>query len=180
MKHRDEFPGLFNRLGYRIGVEIGTQRGLFAEHLLRGCPQLYLYCVDIWKQQPRDDYNDVANVADVHQQGYYEEAIKKLTQFPNRWHVIRDWSVNAATTFDDLLFDFAYIDANHSYKCTMEDLEAWYPKVRPGGMVCGHDYLDSGTNFGVYSAVRDFTKDKNVKVRSTREAWPSWYFAKGG
>jgi hypothetical protein len=179
MKHRDEFPKLFNRLGYRFGAEVGTQRGLFAEHLLKNCSSLeMLHCIDIWKQQPKEIYNDVANGPDDIHELHYEQTLERLNPFANRYNVLRMWSVDAAELIEEELLDFVYIDANHSYKCTTEDLEAWYPKVRPGGMMCGHDYLDSGTNFGVYSAVQDFTRNLKVKVHSTQEQWPSWYFIK--
>ena len=62
------------------------------------------------------------------------------------------------------------------------DLQAWYPKLRPGGVLAGHDYLDGMLpegNFGVKSAVDAFQRQQRLKVRSTREAaWPSWYLIK--
>jgi hypothetical protein len=37
--------------------------------------------------------------------------------------------------------DFVYIDGNHRFEQVVADLAAWAPKVRPGGIVAGHDYL---------------------------------------
>lgn len=33
-----------------------------------------------------------------------------------------------------------FIDACHDYKCVKEDILAWYPKVKVGGYISGHDY----------------------------------------
>ena len=35
-----------------------------------------------------------------------------------------------------------YIDARHDYESVKEDLEHWLPKVKLGGIVAGHDYVD--------------------------------------
>lgn len=48
-------------------------------------------------------------------------------------------SLQAAEQFDDGVFDLVFIDGNHSNKTTKQDISAWLPKVRPGGILCGHD-----------------------------------------
>jgi hypothetical protein len=40
----------------------------------------------------------------------------------------------------------------------MDDLKAWLPKVKKGGIVAGHDYLNP--DYGVNQAVKDFAGDK--------------------
>jgi glycosyltransferase involved in cell wall biosynthesis len=49
----------------------------------------------------------------------------------------------AADLFADDSIDFAFIDAAHDYHNVRTDLQAWWPKVRPGGMLAGHDYTNS-------------------------------------
>jgi hypothetical protein len=49
-------------------------------------------------------------------------------------------SIQAAAGFPDKLFDLVYVDADHEYASVREDLVAWKPKVRPGGLIGGHDY----------------------------------------
>ncbi len=62
----------------------------------------------------------------------------------------------------------------------LEDLEAWFPKVRPGGVLAGHDYLDGtfdGTEYGVKTAVDAFFGARGITVHRTRESpprYPSW------
>ena len=41
----------------------------------------------------------------------------------------------------DGFFDFIYVDARHDFKGVYEDLVAWWPKLRAGGIMAGHDYV---------------------------------------
>jgi hypothetical protein len=50
-------------------------------------------------------------------------------------------SEEAAPKIPDGSLDFAYIDANHAYEYVKRDIELWWPKIRDGGMLAGHDYL---------------------------------------
>jgi len=44
------------------------------------------------------------------------------------------------TAFSDNSFDFIFIDGNHTYDYVKSDINNWYPKVKPGGILMGHDY----------------------------------------
>lgn len=173
--HREELHRLIVDLELKLGVEVGTQRAEYAVYLLENT-DLYLHLVDIWQYQ--ENYDDLANVPDEVQESYLLEALHNLAPYSGRYSIIRKFSMDAAKGFSDESLDFVYIDANHSYASTTADLEAWYPKIRAGGLVSGHDFLDSGSNFGVKSAVTDFLANKGHKLYITREQWPSWYFTK--
>jgi cephalosporin hydroxylase len=45
-----------------------------------------------------------------------------------------------AMSFEDNSLDFVFIDASHDYQSVKQDIEAWLPKVRSGGIIAGHDY----------------------------------------
>jgi predicted O-methyltransferase YrrM len=53
---------------------------------------------------------------------------------------IRMASVNAAKLFPDNSIDIVFIDACHEYECVKEDINAWLPKIKKGGIISGHDY----------------------------------------
>jgi hypothetical protein len=59
-----------------------------------------------------------------------------------------------ASNFKDASLDFCFIDANHKYECVSKDIDAWRPKVKPGGIFAGHDYTD-WPGFGVMRAVNE-------------------------
>jgi hypothetical protein len=72
--------------------------------------------------------------------GFYAEAHARLAEFGSRANIIRAASVETAAGFKDHSIDVVYIDGNHTLPYVIADVHAWAPKVRPGGMVCGHDY----------------------------------------
>lgn len=49
-------------------------------------------------------------------------------------------SIEAAATYADNSLDFVFIDADHSYEAVRADIIAWWPKVKSGGIISGHDY----------------------------------------
>ena len=52
-------------------------------------------------------------------------------------------STEAAKKMENQSLDFAYIDARHDYCGVKDDLEAYWPLIKPGGIMAGHDYVTS-------------------------------------
>ena len=71
---------------------------------------------------------------------------------------IQSTSILAAEQFEDNSLDFVHIDASHEYEDVLNDIKSWYPKVKPGGMITGDDYLWPGVN----KAVNEYFKDKAI------------------
>jgi len=86
--------------------------------------------------------------------------------------VYREDSLSAAARWDDGHFDFVFIDADHSYESVKRDITGWYPKVRSGGLLCGHDYGPPPRGKhpghpGVAVAVKEIFGDKHISTPST-------------
>lgn len=83
-------------------------------------------------------------------------------------------SVQASRQFDDETLDFVFIDADHTYESVKADIAAWWPKVKPGGILAGHDFCDEFP--GVEQAVNEFFDGRDV----IRRRYPprSWWFDK--
>ena len=64
-------------------------------------------------------------------------------------NIIRDLSVNASKRFNDNSLDFIFIDAAHDYKSVKADIDAWLPKIKPGGIIAGHDLHAEGVKQAV-------------------------------
>lgn len=126
---------LFRELGHRKGVEIGTERGLYAEEIAKRNPELDLYCVDAWTAYK--GYRDHVTQQKLDQ--IYDDAQKRL--IPYKVTLVKEWSMEALDRFDDKSLDFVYIDANHEFKQTVDDITEWTKKVKSGGIVAGHDYI---------------------------------------
>ena len=94
---------------------------------------------------------------------------------------MRMTSEEAVKHFGDHSLDFVFIDANHSYEAVRGDIRFWWPKVKPGGICAGHDYLDGeiaeGT-FGVKKAVDEFVQSHQLTLFVIGEKWPTWYVQK--
>lgn len=74
--------------------------------------------------------------------------------------MIADLAVAAAGLPDGTL-DFLFCDADHSAQGTLEAIEAWWPKLRPGGLLAGHD-LDYPDFPGVRQAVEETSRRLSV------------------
>lgn len=133
--NRETLAQMFGTLGYRVGVEVGTERGLYAEVLCRENPGVTLYCVDAWKAYR--GYRDHVDQRKLDR--FFDETTARLR--PYHAELVRMFSVEAAATFTNASQDFVYLDGNHRLEQVVADLAAWAPKVRPGGIIAGHDYL---------------------------------------
>lgn len=71
---------------------------------------------------------------------------------------LRMMSAQAGRLFDDQSVDFCFIDGDHTYEAVSEDVRTWFPKIRNGGIIGGHDYVNP-LHPGVKQAVDEFFKD---------------------
>lgn len=133
-RQRTDLAGILNELKMEKGVEVGVKKGEFALHNLQNWPLNREYwLVDLWKHQ--DNYYDNSNKKDKDHQAYYKTAMKALDKYKTQIRVCRNYSTLCATQVPDEYFDFVYIDARHDRKGCHEDLVAYWPKVKQGGMV---------------------------------------------
>ena len=93
------------------------------------------------------NYVDDANVNADAQQANFDETREKLKPWAHKVEFVRALSSEAVDRFHDGEFDYAYVDARHDFVGVMEDLENYYPKVRPGGILAGHDYVTAAEAF---------------------------------
>lgn len=170
---RKHIGKILNHFNYSRGVEVGVRRGSFSKIILSTWSG-HLVLVDSWKHL--DNYIDRSNVSDESHEDNYNQTIKNLENFNERYTIVRDLSSNAASKFEDQCFDFVYIDANHCYESCLEDISVWIKKIKSGGFIGGHDYLNMVKRhgvFGVEKAVKDFfNKEPDI---ITKEKWPSWF-----
>lgn len=133
---RDDLALWFAEAGYRYGVEVGTEYGYYAETLLEANPNLYLVCVDPYlAYREYREHTSQWKLDDIQ-----AEAQDRLRKYGDRCYMMRETSVEAARNWVNKL-DFVYLDGNHSLPYVISDLHAWVPKVRKGGCIAGHDYI---------------------------------------
>ncbi len=168
---RTELPVMLNERGlHGCGVEIGVKQGEYSEFLLSCWRGRHLISVDPWLEEEADKYVDIANVEQSQHERYLAETRQRLGRFGARSSIWRMTSLEANERIPRHSLDFVYIDARHDYASVLEDLEAWYDKVRPGGIIAGHDYLDGmlpAGEFGVKRAVDEFFGERGLIVYPT-------------
>ena len=152
---------LWHELGYKIIVEVGTEQGKFAAEICRDNPQAKLYCVDPYMAYDRYEQHQTQDKLDR----FLAEAQERLAL--HNVMFLRMTSLEGAQFFRDGELDAVFIDANHAYEYVKADIEAWAPKVRRGGMVCGHDYKPEGQErkplpFGVIQAVNEYVAANKI------------------
>ena len=132
---------LFADLDFNLGVEIGTDEGKYAEVLLKTIPNLGLYCVDPWLSQAYELNQQPESFVD---QSFfdkrYKETLKRLSPY-KACRIIRQKSMDALSHFIGESLDFVYIDGNHDFLNVTQDMHSWLKKIRPGGILSGHDYV---------------------------------------
>lgn len=67
--------------------------------------------------------------------------------------LVESSSIEAAKNYKGPLLDSVWIDADHHYAECKADIEAWSHWVKPGGIICGHDYWH--VHVGVMDAVNE-------------------------
>ena len=149
---RERLAMLFGELGFKRGAEVGVAEGIFSKVLCLHIPNIELFAVDLWDKYYHTDGHPIKNI-DM-QESSLRLAHEKLD--PYNVTFIRKPSVEAAKDIPDLSLDFVYIDADHSFDFVMQDLIVWSRKVRPGGIVSGHDYYRF-RGAGVVNAVDAYT-----------------------
>ena len=131
---RDDLPQFFLDMGYKIGAEIGVDKGEFSEKFAKA--GLQLYAIDPWKSY--DDYTDSRGQERL--DFLHEHTGRVLAPYSNA-KIIRKTSMEAVEDFADNSLDFVYIDGNHQLKYIIEDIVEWSKKVKVGGAIAGHDYI---------------------------------------
>lgn len=131
---RDDLPSFFVEQGYKIGAEIGVDKGEFSQKF--GAAGLSLFAIDPWRYD--DDYQDSRTQDRL--DFLHEHTKRVLSPYPN-CTVVRKTSMEAVRDHADNSLDFVYIDGNHQLKYVVEDIVEWTKKIRPGGAIAGHDYI---------------------------------------
>lgn len=165
-KTRNDFGKLFQEhFETGMGAEIGVQNGFNSETIFKYWKG-GIILIDRW-ERPEE----------------LKMCITTLRSKPI--HCLIGDSVEMADRIpSDKKLDWVYIDAGHTKEEVKADFEAWYPKVRSGGIVSGHDYGDNDC-IGVKEFIDEYIQlHPEVKMNFTTEdfwegkEYQSWWFVK--
>lgn len=141
-------------------VEIGVNKGESSKLFRNLFPEAHLYLVDPW--QLSQDYLLSATPISRRSKHYEKahEIVQQTFKGDAQVTILRMASIEALSHTPDQL-DLVFIDANHEYAHVKRDILSWLPKVRPGGILAGHDYAPEIPMFsGVKQAVDEIFGNK--------------------
>jgi hypothetical protein len=161
-----------------VCAEIGVWKGDFSERIIDVVGPSRLDLIDPWQAvadegYERARYGGQLAGGQAEMDALHAAALERFS-LERRQGVVRVHrltSLEAAKRFRDGEFDFVYIDGNHRYEFVKADLEAYAPKVRPGGFLAGDDYGVAGWwEDGVTRAVDEFVASGAATVVSLEGA----------
>lgn len=145
-------------------VEVGTWQGnsaaYMAVEIINSGKNIKFDCIDIWGRYSIDGLN-TKNPELLPENTVEELFLKNIEPVKHVVNPIKLSSVEGAELYKINSLDFVFIDANHVYEAVRDDLQAWFPKVKTGGIIAGHDYYNDP---GVKKAVDGFFGEKNIQL----------------
>ncbi len=158
---RDNLPALRElALLVRPGgllVEVGSFAGESTRVFLEA--GRHVHAIDPWDNASRDRLHEGAPDFNPNHRWHFDmsEAERRfdelLVLFPDRLTKRKGYDLQFADSYADGSLDAVYLDAVHTYEDTLAAIRRWQPKVRRGGLLCGHDYVSWFP--GVVEAIRE-------------------------
>jgi len=129
-------------------VEIGAWLGKSSSYLVDNGGERNIIIIDSWEGSPNERMGNhrLATQTDIYE-------IFKENMGDRNYKSIRGLSTEVVEQFEDESLDTVFIDATHTYEAVKEDIKAWLPKVKKGGILAGDDYVDGWP--GVIKAVKE-------------------------
>ena len=156
-------------------VEVGSWKGRSASYMaveiLNSKKRIKFDCVDTWLGSVEH--------TDPHSPFFVEELINDKDwlyyQFLNNTRPVCDIikpvrlsSLDSVNLYENRSLDFVFIDASHEYDDVKKDILAWYPKIKKGGIIAGHDFT---TFDGVRQAVDELIINKGMNYVLKNSYW---------
>lgn len=147
-----------------IVAELGVETGTYAKKIFEITKPKELHLVDVWdsisdpwpsREQQSENYTQILQT--------FEAAISKRQIIVNKGD-----DISYLLSLPDNYLDWIYIDSSHAYEHTLQELITSDLKVKPGGFICGHDYVDNQfgrrSGFGVIKAVNQFINTSDWRL----------------
>ena len=123
-------------------VEIGSWKGRSAAYMgveiHNSGKKIQFDCIDTWRGSATEEQH--SEDSDVKSGRLFETFSKNIDPVKHVVNPIVLDSVAASKLYQDNSVDFVFIDGDHRYEMVLKDIESWFPKVKIGGIIAGHDY----------------------------------------
>lgn len=140
-----------------VVAELGVDQGGFSKQIMDRTKAKKLHLVDFWGSK-RYNQNKRQGVENL----FSKELESKQVE------INIGYSTKVGAEFPENYFDWIYIDTDHSYQTTKDELHTYAPKMKAGGIIAGHDYIIANWNgivkYGVIEAVHEFCLEKDWEI----------------
>ena len=146
-----------------VGVWQGRSTAFLAVEIANSDKAIRLDVVDHFEGSPEIEHTK-AKVPN--QRELFEQYIAPVRHLIRDVHAMKSWE--ASRLYAPGSVDFVMIDAAHDDQSVLRDLEAWWPIVKPGGILAGHDFDWPG----VQRALKPWSEMHGVEVgKASRRCW---------
>lgn len=146
-------------------VEIGSWQGksacLMAALIRESGKAIEFCCIDPWKDGGPDLQHTPFKIEGENK--LYQSFLDHTKEFRSEIKPIRGLSGEVFHTFADQSIDYLMIDGDHSYEGVRDDIANYLPKMKPGGIVAGDDYLWPGVTKAFHEAFGDRVRTRIKK-----------------
>jgi hypothetical protein len=161
-----------------VGCEIGVKSGRHARLMLNKLDISKLYLIDPYDFFPEKFVFQKEYGKKRTKKGSYESCKKQLSPWNEKIQFILKLSEEAHEHIKDGELDFVYIDGNHEKEFVSKDIELYWPKLKIGGLMAGHDFMAPRWQ-GVIDAVNEFFGDnymtgQTVEKKFNNVEWWVW------
>lgn len=123
------------------------------------------YCIDWWKGNPQ---GQGGMTKEVMEQFNVAQQFRDNIEFFNLTDTIKQIickSNKASSQFENEYFDFIFIDGDHSTPAIIEDFDLYYPKLKKGKVISGHDFSAS------INAIDEIYKKYRLPIYKENDIW---------
>jgi hypothetical protein len=165
--HREDFLSILPR--HSTGVELGVFKGEFSWHILDRVQPREFHLIDVWWKEFGEYFPDWGAYTDfgkLKTKDAWDQAKHTIAQFSTNSTIHVGEDLDILNSFPDHYFDWVYLDSSHAYDHTRKELDIICHKIKPDGMITGHDWQPSPAHIhhGVYKAVKEFCDGSQWKV----------------
>jgi len=158
------YAKMISKFDNAVFVEHGTWVGrsaiCMAERIKASGKKIEFYAIDF--------FEDCYLTLDGKKVG--EQYFENIEPFKDIINTIVGSTHEVYTQFEDESIDFLFMDADHEYEALKKDIGLWYPKIKKGGIISGHDY-DPDQWDGVCIAVDEIFPDAEITMASGGNIW---------
>ncbi len=133
-----------NSKGTSHFVEVGSYKGrssaFMAVEIALSGKSIQFDCVDTWEGSEEHQQGNNFEDSDVVNGRLFDVFSANMKPVEKYYRPIRGTSISIARRYSDQSLDLVFIDAAHDYESVREDILAWAPKIKPGGIISGHDW----------------------------------------